>query len=153
MFWASGSSANITLIDFQPRVYQNKTAFTWIDSRRYLDDLAESGDSGEKFDMVVNYLVGERLGLGRYGEDISIDADLDTMSQCKCMLKRDGLAVVAITMSKQVDDVYSEGYVVNNVGRVYGEARVKRLVRGWRVLREEQFNYGGIKILVLQKVL
>lgn len=102
--------------------------------------------------MVVSYLVGERLGLGRYGEDISIDADLDTMSQCQCMLKRGGLAVVALTMSKEVDDVDSEGYVVNNVGRVYGEARVRRLVTGWRVLSEKQFNYGGIKIFLLQKI-
>lgn len=135
------------MIDFQSRNYENN--FAWHDSRAYFgSDLVVSNN---KFDVVVNYFIGEKLGLGRYGEEVWIDADLATMDQVKCMLRPGGLALIGITTNKDTTSDDDEGYVVNNVGRVYGEKRVNKLLTGWNILGEKIFNFGSSKIYVLQK--
>lgn len=146
----SNSSAKINLIDFQSRKYDKNLAsrMKWQDSRAYY---ATTSLSERKFDLVLNYLVGEKLGLGRYGEDVWIDADLAIMAQMKCMLRSHGLAVVGITMDKEIDKFDNEGFVVINSGRVYGPKRVAKLLSGWTILSERVFNHGGLKVYVLTR--
>lgn len=142
----SNSSSRITLIDHQMRMYENPLNFKWTDIRSFLKSATMSS-----FDIVISYLSVEKLGLGRYGESTDLDADLDTVEQIGCMLRPGGLLVLGLSLSKDVDLLQRDGYIVYNTGRVYGENRLHKMTNGWRLKSQRVFNYGGVKILVLQK--
>lgn len=148
--WASKSSSHVTFMDHQRRRYENEANFSWLNMSSYLR--SQVVEPSQQFDIIVNYQIGERLGLGRYGEQLSVDADLDAVEVAECMLKPGGLLVLGVTLAREPDDLASHGYIVYNVGRVYGEARLQKMINGWVVRSERVFKFGTIKVYVLQKI-
>jgi hypothetical protein len=76
-------------------------------------------NSSEKYDAIVSYSSIEHSGLGRYGDELNPNADIETMQQIYRCLKDDGLCFVGFPVGKD--------YVVWNAHRIYGNIRLKLL--------------------------
>ena len=82
--------------------------------------------SGRKFDAAISLSTYEHSGLGRYGDSIDPDADLAAMAQLKTIVKKDGLAYIAVPVGIET--------VFFNLHRVYGAKRLALLHQGWEVV-------------------
>jgi len=73
--------------------------------------------SSEKYDAVVSYSSVEHSGLGRYGDPLNPNGDIETMEQIYKSLKNGGLCFIGFPVGKD--------YLVWNAHRIYGETRLK----------------------------
>jgi hypothetical protein len=146
LYLTSNSTARISLLDHQNRKYENAAHFKWS----HISNVLRQNEAG-LFDILVDYHVSERLGLGRYGEEMALNADSDTVELAHCLLKPGGLLVLSVSLAREADELASYGHVVYNVGRMYGEKRLQRMIDGWNVRSESVFRYGTVKVYVLQK--
>jgi hypothetical protein len=80
----------------------------------------------EPVDAVVSYSSIEHSGLGRYGDALDPDADVDAMEQAWCMLKPGGLAFIGLPMSCE-----DTGSIEFNAHRIYGHRRLAKIARGF----------------------
>lgn len=85
----------------------------------------------EKFDMAISISSIEHDGLGRYGDPLNPNGDLETMSKLKKMIRRDGLLFLAVPIG--IDTVYW------NAGRWYGKIRLPLLLKEWELV--ESFGF------------
>lgn len=143
-------SFSLTSVDYNEKSYENSNLFRHENLREHL-----LNGKYENSDLVIDYFASETWGLGLYGEEISIDADLQTTRQAWCMLKPGGVLVLAVSLSKMFDDKTNEpqSYIEFNTRRVYGPDRLKVLLedRQWTQLDAVDFNHGSVRIFVLQK--
>jgi hypothetical protein len=84
-----------------------------------------------KFDVVLSISSYEHDGLGRYGDPVNPDGDLQAMQKTLAMLQEGGLLFVAVPVGRDT--------VVWNAHRVYGKARLPRFFEGWRIV--ESFGF------------
>ena len=89
------------------------------------------GDMGT-YDAALSISSFEHYGLGRYGDPINPDGDIEAMREAREMLTDDGLLFFSVPMG--VDKVYF------NVHRVYGKHRFPELIEGFEVI--ESFGVG-----------
>ena len=101
------------------------------------EDGEEVRDVVEKFDVIWSISSFEHDGLGRYGDELNPDADLEAMSKSRRMLKDDGLMWLAVPVGKDV--------VRWNEGRVYGDVRLKMLLDGWDVVGAWGYEEGDLR--------
>jgi hypothetical protein len=80
----------------------------------------------EPADAVVSFSSIEHSGLGRYGDALDPEGDVDAMAQVWCMLRPGGLAFIGLPMTCQ--DV---GATEFNAHRIYGVRRLARIFRGF----------------------
>lgn len=73
--------------------------------------------SSEKYDAIVSYSSIEHSGLGRYGDPLNPNGDIETMEQIYKSLNDDGLCFVGFPVGKD--------HLVWNAHRIYGELRLK----------------------------
>lgn len=78
------------------------------------------------FDAVLSISSFEHDGLGRYGDPINPNGDLEAMEKAKGMLKEGGVLFLAVPVGKDC--------LVWNLHRVYGEIRLQALLKGWRII-------------------
>lgn len=74
-------------------------------------------NSSEKYDAIVTYSSLEHSGLGRYGDPLNPNGDIETMEHIYKALHNDGLCFLGIPVGKD--------YLVWNAHRIYGEIRLK----------------------------
>jgi hypothetical protein len=74
-------------------------------------------NSSEKYDSIVSYSSIEHSGLGRYGDPLNPNGDIETMEQIYKSLNDGGLCFVGFPVGKD--------YLVWNAHRIYGENRLK----------------------------
>ena len=79
-----------------------------------------------QFDACFSISSFEHDGLGRYGDPLNPNGDLETMKKLKTLLKKDAILFLAVPLGK--DKVYF------NVHRVYGKHRYPLLIKGWEGL-------------------
>lgn len=139
-------SAKILVIDYQLKIYQTEN-INWIHLNEFLD-MALVKQNFEQFDLVINYMMIEKVGLGRYGEEISIDSDLDTIDFMNCILKKNGLVVLSMSWNKYGN----HSYVGFNSGRLYHEDRLNEIKKNFEILYESFYNFGSNLILVMKKI-
>ena len=84
----------------------------------------------KKFDVCLSISSFENDGLGRYGDPLNPNGDLEAMQKMKSVLKPEGVMFLAVPIG--VDTVWF------NVHRVYGEKRFQALTEGW----EDVNSYG-----------
>ena len=84
------------------------------------------------FDAAFSISSFEHDGLGRYGDPINPDGDLQAMEKTKRMLKPGGLLLLAVPVGCDV--------IVWNAHRIYGPKRLARLLEGWDILDAFGFN-------------
>jgi hypothetical protein len=79
-----------------------------------------------KFDAAFSISSFEHDGLGRYGDPLNPEGDLDAMSKAKFMIKKNGLLFLSVPIG--IDTL------VWNAHRIYGKIRLSKLLNGWKVL-------------------
>ncbi len=84
-----------------------------------------------RFDVGFSISSFEHSGLGRYGDTLNPNGDLDAMKKMKSILKPGGILFLAVPVGKDK--------VVWNAHRVYGKIRLPLLLKGWEVL--DYFGY------------
>lgn len=84
------------------------------------DDLGD-----EEYDMCVSISSFEHDGLGRYGDPLNPDGDIEAMQAVRKVLKDDGNLFLAIPIGKDK--------IVWNAHRIYGLKRLEKLLKGWAV--------------------
>ena len=89
------------------------------------------------FDICLSISSYEHDGLGRYGDPLNPNGDIEAMANTKKLLTTDGLLYLVIPIGLDK--------VVFNKHRVYGVNRIKKLLSGWKVLDrfgffEDSFN-------------
>jgi hypothetical protein len=79
-----------------------------------------------KFDVGMSISSFEHDGLGRYGDPLNPEADLEAMGKMKTIIKKDGMLFLAVPVGKDL--------LVWNANRIYGRIRLPLLLKGWEVL-------------------
>jgi hypothetical protein len=76
-------------------------------------------------DIAISYSSFEHDGLGRYGDSLNPDADLEAMQKARKHLKDDGCLFFGVPEGLDC--------VVWNAHRIYGEKRLPLLLNGWEI--------------------
>jgi len=79
-----------------------------------------------EFDAVISISSLEHDGLGRYGDPLNPEGDLDAMHDLKSMVVKNGLLFLSVPVGLDT--------LVWNSHRVYGAIRLPMLMKGWKVL-------------------
>lgn len=85
-----------------------------------------------QFDAVISISSIEHDGLGRYGDPLNADGDLQAMDQFRRLLKPGGRLFLAVPVGPDT--------VVWNAHRIYGPRRLPRLLAGWRQVSAHGFD-------------
>jgi hypothetical protein len=96
------------------------------DNPEYCVMHVSSGILPGQFDGVISISSFEHTGLGRYGDPIAPDGDLDAMANWLTVLPPQGVLFLEIPIGKDA--------VVFFRHRIYGRQRLPRLLHGWHVL-------------------
>lgn len=93
--------------------------------------------SDNKYDAIVSYSSIEHSGLGRYGDQLNPNGDIEAMCQIHKHLKTDGHVFLGVPVGKD--------YLVWNAHRIYGELRLKLLIEGF-----DDLEWFGVEKTYLQ---
>jgi hypothetical protein len=83
-------------------------------------------NSDEQYDAIFSYSSIEHSGLGRYGDPLNPNGDIETMQQIHKHLKDYGLAFIGIPIGKDL--------VCWNAHRIYGNIRLPLVFKGFKEL-------------------
>ena len=90
-------------------------------ARAYLDGAWQPAD------IAVSYSSLEHDGLGRYGDPLNPEGDLQSINKTACLLRPGGLFFLGFPVGRDA--------VIWNAHRIYGSARLKLVFAGWEVLK------------------
>jgi hypothetical protein len=79
-----------------------------------------------QFDFATSISSFEHDGLGRYGDPINPNGDLETMKKMKKIVKKNGLLFLSVPVG--------EDTIVWNLHRIYGRHRLPKLLSGWKLV-------------------
>ena len=131
--------------------YNKPTSTDLIKTITY-DEFTKSND---KYDAIFSYSSIEHSGLGRYGDPLNPNGDLETMSYIHSHLNDNGLVFIGVPVGKDA--------LVWNAHRVYGHIRLALLFKGFNELQwfglsksyldicSQQSN-GPQPVIVIQKI-
>jgi hypothetical protein len=78
------------------------------------------------FDVGMSISSFEHDGLGRYGDPLNPEADLQAMAKMKSIIRKGGILFLAVPVGKDL--------LVWNAHRIYGRSRLPLLLKDWEVL-------------------
>jgi SAM-dependent methyltransferase len=113
MFLSWGAS-KITVVEYSDR----PSVHPFVEYKK----IEDVGD--ELFDVAVSISSFEHDGLGRYGDPLNPDGDLEAMATVRRILKIGGLFFLSVPIAKDK--------LVWNAHRVYGSIRLPKLLEGWK---------------------
>jgi hypothetical protein len=99
--------------------------------------------SSTKFDLIISFSSLEHSGLGRYGEDLHPDGDLEAMQVIRESLCDEGAFVWGGPVGNDT--------LVWNAHRIYGKLRLPYLFKDFRVIN--RYNPSGVGIIRLKIVI
>lgn len=114
------------VIEYQKR-YLNHTGVTYLTVEEYKANPIQ-------FDLGISISSFEHDGLGRYGDPLNPEGDLEAMKNMKTVLKKDGLLYLAVPTGMDK--------VVWNAHRIYGKIRLPLLLKEWELIS----TYGDLKL-------
>jgi hypothetical protein len=91
---------------------------------------------GERFDCALSISSFEHDGLGRYGDPLNPDGDLEAMAAARQHIVTGGLLYLAVPVG--ADTLFW------NAHRIYGRLRFPRLARGWSIVGTAGFARGDL---------
>lgn len=123
--------ANPIVIDSNP-IQTTDSRVTYLTKEQY-------NENPQQFDLILNITNIPRAGLGLNGGLIDPNGDFSEMEYIKKMLTPTGKILLAVPVGPD--------QLVENSHRVYGEKRLKMLLKGWKIMRyygftSEQVFYG-----------
>lgn len=83
-------------------------------------------------DVAISISSFEHDGLGRYGDPINPNGDLEAMKLAKKLIKKDGLLFFSVPIGKDC--------IVWNAHRIYGKIRLPMMLDGWEMLDSFGFS-------------
>lgn len=86
----------------------------------------------EKFDIGFSISSFEHDGLGRYGDPLKPNGDIEAMNKAKSILKHKGILFLAVPVGKDT--------IFWNAHRMYGRIRLPLLLEGWEIIDHFGFN-------------
>ncbi len=98
---------------------------------------AEYDENPIKFDAAFSISSFEHDGLGRYGDPLNPNGDLDAMQKMKKMLVPGGKLFLAVPVGQD--------RLVWNAHRVYGKLRLPLLLKGWKVVASFGFDESALE--------
>ena len=120
--------ASVTSVDY------NKAVETkYIKTMSYEEFLEQK----PKFDAVFSYSSLEHSGLGRYGDDLNPNGDLETVAQIRESMAEGGLFFLGVPVGQDA--------LMWNAHRVYGPKRLPLLLKGFRELEWIGFDKADLK--------
>lgn len=84
------------------------------------------------FDVMLSISSIEHDGLGRYGDPINPNADLEFMHRAKAMLKPSGHMLLAVPIGRDA--------LTWNLHRIYGRLRLPLLLKEWKIVQSFGFT-------------
>jgi hypothetical protein len=96
----------------------------------------EYNQNPQVFDAVISISSIEHDGLGRYGDPINPQGDLETMSKIRTILKDEGLFFLSVPVG--VDALYW------NAHRIYGKLRLPLLLEHWEIIDFAGFSHSDL---------
>ena len=114
--------ATTTTLEYLPRFYDHESMNNVLVGPQLNQMLRD----GKLYDTILCISSVEHDGLGRYGDPINPNADLETMQRMKKMLVRGGLLYISFPVGRDA--------VVWTACRVYGPLRIPLLFEGWTLL-------------------
>lgn len=110
----------------------------------------EFNENPRKFDVILSISSIEHDGLGRYGDPINPNADLEFMSHAKSLLKKGGHMILAVPVGHDT--------LIWTACRVYGKLRFPLLIKEWNLIdsfgfSEKDFSSGNPGSYVHQPIL
>ena len=137
-------ASKITTLDYTRKQYELSNRLEWFHVNDYLDDLILNNII-ELFDNSASFSSIEHSGLGRYGDPLSPNGDIEAVQQIHCLLKQNGLFFLGLPSSKS-----GKSYIEFNAHRVYGSKRLDKLFVGWNVI-DKLNSHDFHSIYVLEK--
>lgn len=107
----NAGAQSVTTVEYNVPMCIHNTIYTMS-----YDDFRKSTD---KYDAIFSYSSIEHTGLGRYGDPLNPNGDINTMADIYNALNNDGLCFLGIPVGKDA--------LVWNAHRIYGEKRLKLL--------------------------
>jgi hypothetical protein len=139
-----GSSKVVTL-DYTHNFYE-MPEMKWYHVIEYLQNSISNG-TVEEFDHAASFSSLEHAGLGRYGDPLNPNGDIEALQQIHCMLKPGGLLFLGLPTSMD-----GASYIEFNAHRVYGRTRLDLLFKGWQLLMKTLDTSQAHTIFVLEKI-
>ncbi|MBI3315360.1 MAG: DUF268 domain-containing protein, partial [Candidatus Omnitrophica bacterium] len=90
-----------------------------------------------KFEAAFSISSFEHDGLGRYGDPLNPNGDLDAMKKMKRMLLPGGVLYLAVPVGQD--------RLIWNAHRVYGKLRLPLLLKGWKVIESFGFDESALE--------
>lgn len=117
----------------------------WYHVNDFLDKVIEK-ETIEEFDNIASFSSLEHSGLGRYGDPLNPNGDIEAVRQVHCLLKPGGLFFLALP-------THSDGsnHIEFNAHRIYGKARLDILFQGWSNLLQISDTAQTHTIFMLKK--
>ena len=134
----------VVTLDYTRANYEDQR-MKWYHVNDYLDDSIEKKKI-EEFDAAVSFSSIEHTGLGRYGDPLNPNGDIEAVRQIHCMLKPGGIFFLGLPTSKD-----GSSYIEFNAHRLYGKARLDVLFNGWKLLFQKKDSSKTHTIFVLEK--
>ncbi len=101
----------------------------------------------EVFDNAASYEIVGQYGLGRYGDPLIPDGDIDLVKMMHCILKPNALFFLALATSPD-----NANHIEFNTNRFYGSERLNTILEGWQLLAQKRDSVGNHTIFVLKKI-
>lgn len=111
--------AKPTTIDYNKIVSRDKRIVT--------KTVEEFNTKPESFNYAISISSIEHSGLGRYGDALDPDGDIESMKWLKTVVRKGGVLFLSVPVSR--DEVCFNDY------RQYGPARLPKLINGWRLIK------------------
>lgn len=92
----------------------------------------EFNKNPRKFDVILSISSIEHDGLGRYGDPINPNGDLEFMTKAKSLLKEGGHMILAVPLGRDA--------LVWNAHRIYGQLRFPLLIKEWNLIDSFGFS-------------
>jgi len=127
------NAALIVTLDYTRKFWHEPNRLVWYHVNDFLDEMLHEAKL-ETYDNAATFSSIEHAGLGRFGDPLNPDGDLDVVRQVHCMLKPGSLFFVGA-----LENLKSEkGELHFNAQRVYGTKRLELLFEGWEVVKQDE---------------
>jgi SAM-dependent methyltransferase len=130
LFLASGASEVVT-IEYNELTIEHPRART-VSAREFDEFYNCNGTEISSFDFIVAMSSLDHDGLGRYGDRLNPNGDLESMSKLRSVLKPGGVMFLTVPIGPDV--------VVFNLHRRYGRIRLNKLTEGFRIVHKFGWN-------------
>jgi len=130
---------NVAVIGSETPIYESMIIFyggkpTTIEYNKIISDddrltilrVNEAKIHAHEFDSAFSISSFEHDGLGRYGDPLNPDGDIDAMANTKTLIKDKGILFLSIPIGPDT--------LVWNAHRIYGPLRLPKLLSGWKLI-------------------